>query len=178
MVINYLLGVAHRLFIFSREKYWLPILEGDFLYLPLFVVDALRQVFWREAFFTWLDNPLTGIGINTTDLHQQLQGSVRAYFSQDIAQNAMTYVHNRFVEMLLETGLLGFVPFVIFLGVLCFSHFKQFVKNNDIFALLFLLSQVIYWSLGLFQFSMWEIWIFPIFAINLIFIKALSEEVK
>ena len=101
-----------------------------------------------------------------------------AYFSQDYAQDPITYVHNRFVEMLLETGLLGFVPFVIFLVILCFSHFKQFIKSNDIFALLFLLSQVIYWTLGFFQFSIWEIWIFPIFAINLIFIKALREEVK
>ena len=41
-------------------------------------------------------------------------------FLKIYAQEAMTYVHNRFVEMLLETGLLGFVPFMIFLGVIMF----------------------------------------------------------
>ena len=61
-----------------------------------------RLVIWSNAINTFLDNPIFGIGIN----------SIREYNLEKYMKGM--YVHNSFLEVLVETGIVGFVIYIIF----------------------------------------------------------------
>ncbi len=145
-------------------------------FLPYGIIEVIRQIFLFEAVQVWQQNPFWGIGINATDAHEALQNKVGSYFANPSAAEAMTYVHNRFVEILLETGLIGFVPFIIFLFMVLQKNLMRFIRDNHVPSLLMLLVHTGYWGAGLFQFSVWEAWIMMIYIFTLIFIT-LSDNV-
>lgn len=61
-----------------------------------------RLEIWSNAINTFLDNPIIGIGIN----------SVREYNHENYMRGM--YIHNSFLEVLVETGIFGFVVYLSF----------------------------------------------------------------
>ncbi len=131
-------------------------------------MQAPRQIFIYEAIQEWKRNPLLGIGINSTKNNTLLKNNVTRYFVTDRVLESMTNVHNRFAETLLEAGLLGFIPLMGFLIILTFRHLRLFMKEHRSTSLILVLTHAAFWTMGLFQFSIWEAWIFMIFAVTLI----------
>ena len=59
----------------------------------------------------FLDHPLTGVGFGCSVVAWPL------YAPQGLYTRGALVTHNTFIQALSETGLLGFVPFVILIGV-------------------------------------------------------------
>ncbi len=70
-----------------------------------------RSALWREAYDHFWGSPVLGIGLG----NQQTQESQLDMYSS---------AHNVYLEVLLETGLLGFVPIAIFLTQTGWTWFK------------------------------------------------------
>lgn len=77
-----------------------------------------RNVLWLNAWQTFLDNPLFGIGINSTLPYGR------------IFYGSRNYVHNTMLEVLSESGLFGIILFtLLWLSALWYS-FRVFFKNS------------------------------------------------
>ncbi len=147
-------------------------------FLPYAVMRAPRQIFIYEGFQQWKNSPIFGIGLNVSDRHQQLQNNVGTYFSTVSGKKSISNVHNRFVETLLETGIVGFIGLMSFLIILTLRHLRCYISTGHQPALVLVLTHAAYWVTGLFQFSIWETWIFVIFATSLVINHAFSMEAK
>ena len=75
-----------------------------------------RKIFWKNAFETFLSHPLFGIGINSTIPYSEL------------TYGTHNYVHNVYLEVLSETGIVGFLPFILFI----FSSLKKYTSTYKI----------------------------------------------
>ena len=157
----------------SEENDHGPLMEP---FLPYSIMRAPRQIFIYEGFQQWKKAPIFGIGLNVSDRHRLLQSNVSTYFVKVGVKNSISNVHNRFVEMLLETGIVGFIGLMGFLIILTLRHLRYYIGNGQQPALLLVLTHAAYWSTGMFQFSIWEAWIFMIFATSLVIIHGLNAE--
>ena len=83
--------------------------------------SALRLRIWQDSFRMFLDHPLTGIGLGTYDAL-----AYTTYLTQeDVGPGGRNWfymkgwhAHNMFVQVLAETGLLGFLAWLSLLGAL------------------------------------------------------------
>jgi O-antigen ligase len=76
-----------------------------------------RIVLWKNAIDTFIDHPIFGIGINSTiDYSKPIYGSNH-------------YIHNVYLEVLSETGLVGFIAFMGFI-ISALKKFNISYKNN------------------------------------------------
>ncbi len=157
----------------SQQSDHKPLLKP---FLPYSVMRAPRQIFIYEGFQQWKKTPIFGIGLNVSDRHQKLQSNVSTYFIEVGVYNSISNVHNRFVEVLLEAGIVGFIGLIGFLIILTLRHLRHYITKCHQPALLLMLTHASYWATGMFQFSIWEAWIFIIFATSLIIIHALDSE--
>ncbi len=89
--------------------------------------SALRLRIWLESFRMFLDHPLTGIGIGTYD---EL-AYTRYPTKEDVGPGGRNWfhlkgwhAHNEFVQMLSETGVLGFMAWLYLLGTLGVFFFR------------------------------------------------------
>jgi len=150
---------------FGAAAYWLYIVGAEKLvgqvsqegtYLPLWLVDVHRQFIWKFAFERFLDHPIVGNGI---DQLNRLPGANKAVAGlANSAALVPSHPHNWALEILAETGILGFVPVVFALAYIAwqlFKHYKMTLDEGD-FALLIL--GVGFWSSALFNFSIWAAW--------------------
>ena len=147
-------------------------------FLPYAVMRPQRQILLYEAMVEWRKAPLFGIGINITNIAEDFQTGYKSYHTARLKKSVTdaSNVHNRFVEILLETGLVGFVPFMIFLLVTCGGYIKQTLRKQSMPALALLLTHSGYWTAGLFQLSVWEAWIFMIFGLLVILLYSFAKE--
>ncbi len=147
-------------------------------FLPYAVMRPQRQILLYEAMLEWRKAPLFGIGINITNIAEDFQTGYKSYHTARFKKSVTdaSNVHNRFVEILLETGLVGFVPFMIFLLVTCGGYIKQTLRKQSMPALALLLTHSGYWTAGLFQLSVWEAWIFMIFGLLVILLYSFAKE--
>ena len=157
----------------SQENDHQPLLEP---FLPYSVMRAPRQIFIYEGFQQWKQTPIFGIGLNASGKHSQLQRNVSSYYVGRGVKTSISNVHNRFVEILLETGVVGFIGLMGFLIILTLRHLRYYITQYHQPALVLVLTHAAYWSTGMFQFSIWEAWIFMIFATSLVIINALNAE--
>ena len=136
-------GLALFAYLYHYPKLY-PIRLSDCLpcnetYLPLWLVDAPRQVAWHEMIVLWQKYPWFGIGIHNET-------------------TVLTYPHSRFLQIL---GNLGAVGFCLFLVLLCVSAFKSLCAwkaNGSLRELSLLLVHSVYWTGGLFDLSIWSVW--------------------
>jgi len=83
--------------------------------------SALRLRIWQESFRMFLDHPLTGIGVGTYDALAYTKYPTK----EDVGPGGRNWfymkgwhAHNVFVQVLAETGLLGFLAWMYLLGTL------------------------------------------------------------
>lgn len=115
------------------------------MFLPLWLVDAPRQVAWQEMIVIWQEFPWFGIGIHNET-------------------TVLTHPHSRFLQIL---GGLGIIGFGLFLTILCVSSFKSlcvWCKSGSISGLSLLFVHTVYWTGGFFDLSIWSVWHLCIYA--------------
>ena len=78
-----------------------------------------RMTLWKNAITTFNKNPLVGIGINSTLSYNSLYYGTKGY------------IHNTFLEVLSETGIIGICMYMLFLIVLLKIVYSVYRKDNN-----------------------------------------------
>ena len=151
-------------YIFTREMDT-PIADG--LYLPRWLVDPHRQYIWQFAFESFLNSPWTGTGI---DQSNYIPGAGKPAPGFDGTTATLpSHPHNAVLEILTETGLLGFLPFVFVIFGTFWRLLKRSWMSSDEANMALLVLMAGFWSSALFNFSIWSVWwqltLFTLFAI-------------
>ena len=97
-----------------------PLLKERFLFIVKDGGDADRFRVWKVALTMFSESPLFGKGL----------GLFMSHFSKYI-NLSIQYAHNCYLQILAETGLLGFVPFMWFLGEIIFRGCKKLREKPD-----------------------------------------------
>lgn len=136
-------------------------------YLPLWLLDPHRQNIWKFAFERFLDHPWVGNGIDQINRLPGAQELVR-----DLGSDAFvmpSHPHNWALEVLAETGLVGFIPVLAVIGYIAWKTLKAYLHSSDERALAVLTLMAGFWTSALFNFSIWAAWwlltLFALFAI-------------
>ena len=118
--------------------------------LPLWLVDAHRQAIWGFVWDRFLESPLIGHGLNVVNL---LPGA-----GDPVPGIGMEYVpshpHNWVVEMLAETGLVGTLPVIAWIGWTVLRCLRGCHPNAVATAGLL----GCFWGAALFNHSIWAVW--------------------
>lgn len=135
---------------------WAPgALRGlDFL-APVWLIDLPRQKIWA---FTWqkvLESPWIGHGINAVNY---LPGANDYVPEMGYLAHIPGHPHNWALEVLAETGAVGFVPLVVVVGLLLFRLLLMYRRTHDPAFLAAACVHTGYWVSGLFNFSFWSAW--------------------
>lgn len=137
---------------------------GEFTpYLPTTIIDAHRQLIWQFAYSHVFDHPLNGWGVNAAPWIPGANGMVEG-FNQAVMPG---HAHSWFMEIWLETGLIGLIPTVMLvlgcaiIGV-GMTRREGLKVAGPVLAIL-----AAYWFAGLFNYSFWTSWWFAVFVIAL-----------
>lgn len=122
--------------------------------LPTWLVDAHRQGIWAFGRDRFLEAPVFGHGIDVSNF---LPGaSVRASFPSGEQEILPAHPHNWFLEVLLETGVVGAVALLAVLALLVRELSKRVPDRWSAAAAGALFAA--FWSSSFFNFSVWAAW--------------------
>jgi len=147
------LALGVLIFIFTKEHSTVAF-KG--LYLPEWLVDPHRQYIWQFAFNSFLDHPWFGDGIDQSNYIPGSEGFAPGFDGK--TSIIPSHPHNALLEILAETGLLGFLPFLFALGGIVWRLFKRCLAVADEGDLALLTVMAGFWSSALFNFSIWATW--------------------
>ena len=107
-------------------------------------VDRIRA--WKSSVNMFLDYPVNGVGLNNWNRYYRSQ-----YQLPEEKQN-LPHAHSNYMQLLGETGIIGFGAFLYFIGYFLFTSAKRWLKNHNpcdlIFFVAFLATIVLF---GAFQ---------------------------
>ncbi len=109
------------------------------LYLPVWLVDSVRQAAWHETLIVWKENPWWGRGI-----HNDL--------------SSFFHPHNRYLQVLSGLGIAGFGLFVSLLVLVFVNASLRWYRTGSLSALCLMFVHGVYWATGLFELSIWSVW--------------------
>ena len=131
-------------------------LQCNKIYLPLWLVDAPRQVAWHEMLVLWQQHPWFGIGIHNET-------------------TVLTHPHSRFLQILGDLGAVGFCLFLALLSVSVFKSLRAWKTEGSLKGLSLLLVHSVYWTGGLFDLSIWAVWHFCMYACAIVLSLSLDR---
>lgn len=125
-------------------------------YLPFWLLDGHRQNIWKFVFQRFLDHPLVGNGIdqlnNLPGAHNPVPGL------QSFAALVPSHPHNWVLEILAESGMIGFSAVALALGYLAWRQVRCYTQTDDAAALALFALMAGFWASALFNFSIWAVW--------------------
>ena len=124
------------------------------LYLPHWLVDFNRQLIWKFAFEKFLQFPWFGVGPNTINFTEGANRIIQ-YSSVPFMPS---HPHNWALEILAETGIVGFVPTLATVVVVTVVTTHLGLRRYSGAALAAVAVHWGYWTSGLFNFSYWSAW--------------------
>lgn len=151
---------------------WLPTLinessqfNKDIAFVPTWLIDFHRQTIWHFSFNKFLDSPWLGYGLNASNLIPEAKMSLSqylgsAYNAQDVlsVQVLPGHPHNWVLEIMLDTGLFGFIPFISLVMFIFWTNFRLYYRTKHPVLLAALGVNAAYWGSGLVNFSYWSSW--------------------
>jgi O-antigen ligase len=123
-------------------------------WIPTELVDSHRQQIWHFTMGKIAEAPWTGYGINSIDRVAGAHDIIPGY----LVEKLPSHPHNWVLEILGETGVIGFVPVVFALAWLAYRHLMRFVANGETGHLAQLGLAATFWGSSLFNFSIWSSW--------------------
>lgn len=138
--------------------------------LPLGLLDAHRQIIWGFAWNLFMERPLQGWGLDTSNLTPGASNVVPGWNVEFIP----AHTHNFVLELLVDAG--GVLS-VLLLAAILFVALQQIREilrgqSSDLAALL---VQAAFWSASFSNFSIWSFWWLLAFACVLIGAKAVNR---
>ena len=97
-----------------------PPLRDRFILITQKGGDASRYDLWKIAIEMFKASPITGCGLGL------FMDNYSKYTHSEIK-----YAHNCYLQILAETGIIGFGSFLMFIGSSLFKLFKKFKNNSD-----------------------------------------------
>lgn len=114
--------LVFTLLIFVAEILFLPSLRERLFFIIEQGGDADRLAIWQVAFSMFKESPIVGKGIGTfMDIFQQYKHTERPL-----------YAHNCYLQILAETGLLGLISFLWFLGEILIRGWRKISRSFDL----------------------------------------------
>ena len=142
-----------------------PSIDG--LYLPKWLIDPHRQFIWQFVYHLFLEHPWVGVGIDQSNYVPGAGMSAPGFDGE--AALVPSHPHNWALEILSETGLVGFLPFLIALGYAFLRLIKRIIASSDEGDIALLMLMVGFWTSALFNHTIWATWwqltLFTLFAI-------------
>lgn len=98
--------------------------------------SSIRIDLWKAYFQMFLDHPILGVG------YQQGRDLLPQYYAKlGITQDFISHAHNDYIQMLGETGIIGFASFIFLIGYVMRKTYSL-RKTNPEWALSLLAGQV------------------------------------
>ncbi len=116
-----------------------------------------RIYIWKASIKMFLDHPITGIGIGTFPLVYP------SYKLPEAREFSMSFAHNLLLNLLVETGIFGFLSFLAFIVSLYKRGLRLYKEAQDDFTLTLIASLTAYLGHQLFDGTMWSLHIGLIF---------------
>jgi O-antigen ligase len=105
---------------FILAVFWLTPLTDRLFYSFKMGGDSDRLKIWRISLLMLKDSPLLGKGI----------GLFMDYLPK-YAYIGAEYAHNCYLQILVETGIIGLLPFLLFLGTIITQGLVKIIRNFD-----------------------------------------------
>ena len=93
--------------------------------------NAERFLIWNSAFHMFEDHPVLGVGLG-----QYKDNYQKKYILPEAKEPKLEHAHNNFMQMLAESGIVGFAGFLILIGCFIGYSFKRFWKEKNPYALM------------------------------------------
>ncbi len=136
------------------QKFSIEYVENFQPTIPTQIVDIHRQFMWGFSIKKFIDNPILGVGPDTSNFIPEGQKEIGSKYTGKMFLIS-SHPHNFLIELLLEVGILGFISFVIFIIFLNIEIAKRCTRRQ-IYLLLFFNSY--FWGASLVNFSFWQGW--------------------
>lgn len=137
----------------TRGDYSTHTMAGKF-WTPPWLIDPARQAIWKYAWNAGEANRWFGVGINVMD---RLPGA-RDWNPDVGVRNIPLHAHDWAFEIIVETGLVGFIALLVTITSFIYKFFQSYFKSPDPAILTVLCVWSAYWVSGLFNFSFWSSW--------------------
>ena len=85
---------------------------------------------WQSAYDVWMQSPLFGVGLHKYREACENLGTYGSSYLNAIGSGVCFHPHNISLQLLSETGIVGFILFYIMVCVLAFSSLKTFYINK------------------------------------------------
>jgi O-antigen ligase len=156
---------ALLLVIRSNERVKLVLNEISNGSLKQKAVQDGRVIIWRSALRIIRNNLILGVGIG--DVRTELMKEYKEIGNQDLIENNYN-VHNQFLEVLLENGLIGLI---LFLAILVYLFYVAICQQN-LLSGLFIMMMLIFFMFESVLNRLAGITFFPLFSFLLLHLKS------
>ncbi|MDC3091059.1 O-antigen ligase family protein [Rickettsiales bacterium] len=130
-----------------------PIAKINFI-IPTSIVDAHRQIIWGFSLSKYKNKPLLGIGPDSSNFMKGSQENIGHPSTGDM-NYIPSHPHNFFIELLLETGLLGILTFSSLIIYVNYYIAKRYSRLSSGYLIFF---NGYFWGSSLVNFSFWASW--------------------
>jgi O-antigen ligase len=162
LVIVFVFGISILVRQNDRIRIFLHEISGDSFKKR--VLEDRRTAIWESAIHVFRENLILGVGIG--DVRNELTKEYKNSSNDEIVQNYYN-VHNQFLEILVEQGIIGFI---LFLLVLCSIAFIAISQKNIIYFL-FLTMMIIFFMFETILYRLPGVIFFSLFSFLLIHLK-------
>jgi len=140
--------------------------NSEIALIPVWLVDLHRQLIWMFSFDLIQHSPWVGFGLNASNYHPIAEMSLLDYMAQkgtplvnflDV-QALPSHPHNWIVEIMLDGGIIGLIPFVLMVCWIFLKSLRVYLTTSSLAMLGFIGVNAVYWGTGLFNFSYWSMW--------------------
>ena len=85
---------------------------------------------WQSAYDVWMQSPIFGVGLHNYREACENLGIYGASYLQPIGAGVCFHPHNISLQLLSETGLIGFILFYLMVSVLAFTSLKTYYTKK------------------------------------------------
>ena len=146
--------VVTIIWLFVTRSWTVTATDSSVWWLPVWLIDAARQGIWAYAWNASEEWRWFGVGINVVD---SLPGAAEHNALTNTA-NIPLHPHNWMVEIIVETGVVGFIAMITTIGHRFLSFLRRYVRHKEPALLTLMAVWAAYWGSGLFNFSYWSAW--------------------
>ena len=93
--------------------------------------NAERFLIWNSALHMFEDHPVLGVGLG-----QYKDNYQKKYISPEAKEPKLDHAHNNFMQMLAESGIVGFAGFLTLITCFIGYSFKRFLQEKNPYALM------------------------------------------
>jgi O-antigen ligase len=128
------------------------------------ISEDVRIGIWKSSIHVFRENMILGVGIG--DLRNELSQEYKTSVNEELAKNYYN-VHNQFLEILVEEGIIGFVLFLLVL--FCITYIA--ISRKNIMYGLFLFMMLIFFMFETILYRLPGVAFFSLFSFLLLHLK-------